>query len=116
MAKLTSKGRGRPRKALPDDRGNRQAEGDNANGIGDGSVSASELTTQADAIGTGERCNYAELVDLIKKNNHKNTDLVIVRAWHPDAKGLTIETNQTDVVIEKGEASYQYTNGEIITI
>lgn len=114
MAKITSTGRGRPRKVIPDDRANRQAEGDDANGTGDGRVGASGLATQEDTFRTGKRCSYAELVDLIRENNNKNTDLVIVRAWHHDAKGLTIETNQTDVVIEKGEQSYQYTNGETI--
>ena len=114
MAKITSKGRGRPRKAIPDDRVNRQAEGDDANGIGDGRTSASGLTTQADVTGTSKRCTYAELVDFIKENNIIKTDLVIVRAWHPDAKGLTIETNQTDVVIAEGKQSYQYSNGKAV--
>ena len=115
MAKLTRKGRGRPRKVISDDRANRQAEGDNSDGIRDGSVGGGELEPQENATRASKGRTYAELVDLIKKNNNKNIVFVIVRAWHPDATGLSIETNQTDVVIAKGKQSYQYTNGEIIT-
>ena len=113
MAKLTSKGRGRPRKAISDDRVNRQAEGDNSDRIGDGSVGGSELEPQTDATRASERCTYARLVNTIKDLNNKNSLFVIVRAWHPAGKGLTIETNKTDVVIAEGEASYQYTDGHI---
>ena len=122
MAKITSKGRGRPRKAIPDDRVNRQAEGDDANGIGDGRTSASGLTTQADVTGTSERCTYAELVELIVELNSKHTNKIVSRAWHPDCKCDTddwhdtsqwIGTNFADVPCFKGEASYQYSNGDI---
>jgi hypothetical protein len=111
MAKLTSKRRGRPPSTLPDDRINRQAEGDNAASDGNRDAGGTRTTAQTDISGEGQRNSWLGLKKAVIEE--KST---VATAWHPIAREAIIGTNNSDVRVLVGESAYQLSTGEMIKL
>lgn len=45
-----------------------------------------------------------------------NRDHQIAAVFHPDAEGVVLETKHGNIRVCKGEASYQLTTGEVVSL
>lgn len=111
MEKLTSKGRGRPRKAISNVGAADQVETSPTINNGHGQDSASGTHAPAQSSRAGEGLSLNELIKLVQ-----NCDDLIATAWHPDAVQDTINTNKSDVRLLKGDPAYQLSSGKIIKL
>lgn len=111
MDTITKPRRGRARKVIPNAGDVKQSAIDTANGNGNGQDSAARTEPQAKSDGQGEGCSWLELVDKVKSH-----DGLISMAWHPSGETESISTNASDVRVLVGDAAYQLSTGEIISL
>ena len=119
MAKLTSKGRGRPRKVVDNANHDGKNTSNDATSNGNGQTSAAGigLPTQPTREKSGVSRSLVELTNIIIEHNLKHRQDVIVRAWHPSIdKEKTIDTNASDVQLLVGESAYQLSTGKVIKV
>ena len=109
MEKITGKRLGRPRNIIPDDRTNRQAEGDNATSNGNRTISGTRPEVHAESSGVQK--DWEHIVKIIHAEKR-----MVVRVWHPVPRGTTLDTNKSEVQVIRGEPSYQLSTGEIIKL
>ena len=109
METITRKSIGRPRSIIPNDRTNRQVEGDDATSNGNRYISETRPEIHAESIGVQK--DWDGIVKVIRAEKR-----IVVRVWHPTPRGTTVETNKSEVIVLKGYAAYQLSTGEIIKL
>jgi hypothetical protein len=117
MATITRKGRGGKREALHDARpvGESTVNATDNDGNGQSVEQVSGLSQKPDRA--REVCSFSDLVDIITQHNSHLRSNIIVRCWHPNKTVTNVfGTTISDVTVEKGEAAYQLSSGEIIKL
>jgi len=109
MAKITSTGRGRPRKDISDVKYVESSA--TSNDQHDRVREVSEVGLEVSGQPSREDKSWLALKLAIVSESR-----LVARCWHPSPESDIVATNASDVLSNVGEAAYQLSTGEIIKL